>query len=161
MKVRHFLVVTLLIVICPGLMCHAQIIIATETENGTYAGGKYKSSPPEYISTFVLLDREKRLVRTQLVRINTGDVIADISEYKILTEEILGDDSPGHPKQRVFTAVGTPGTQAVEMLQIGETFFNYCKSSFDALFTAHGTIKKSISSEENIMRLLKNSKRDK
>ena len=161
MKVRQFLVVPFLIVIFPQLMCHAQIIIATETENGIYADGKYKSSPPEYISHFVLLDREKTLVRTKLVRIKTGDVIADRSEYKILSEEILGDDSRGHPKQRVFTAVGTSGTQAVEMLQIGETFFNYCKSSFDALFTAHGTIKKSISSEEDIKKLLKGSKRDK
>jgi len=161
MKLRRLLEAAVVIVFCTAPKCPAQILIATETENGVYSDGKYESSPPEYISRFVLLEKEKTIVRTELVRIKTGAVIADGNEYKILTQEFIGDGSPGHPKQRVLTAVGTSGTTAVEMLQIGETFFNYCKSSFAAFFTAHGTIKRSISSEENIKKLLKERKQHK
>jgi len=157
--IRHFIEAAFLIVIYPGAKCQAQIIIATETENGIYADGKYKSSRPEYISHFILLEKEKRLVRTELIRIRTGDVIADGNEYRILAEEFIGNGSRGHPKQRVLTAVGTSGTHAVEMFQIGETSFNYCKSSIYALFTAHGIIKRSIASEEEMRNLLKGLKR--
>jgi len=161
MKITNILAIAFLIAIGSAANCQAQIIVATETQNGVYADGMYKSSPPEYVSHFVLLEDQKKLVRTQLVRIKTGDIIADHPEYKILAEEMIGDGSPGHPKQKIFTPVGAPGTAAVEMLQIGETFFNYCKSSIDAMFMAHGTIRKSISSKENIMKLLEQAKRGK
>jgi hypothetical protein len=79
--------VSIAVLLMVGTQCLAQILVATETENGAYSNGKYKTSAPEYISHFVLYPKENRLVRTELIRIATGDIIADDTEYKILSTE--------------------------------------------------------------------------
>ena len=96
-----------------------------------------------------------------MVRIASGDIISDDTEYKIISQETIEADSNGNPRQRVFTAVGKPGTTAVEMLQIGETFFNYCMSTFAMMSTAHGTVKQSISADQNYMKMLEERKKKK
>jgi hypothetical protein len=67
MKLTNSLPIAFLIAIWSAANCQAQIIVATETENAAYADGIYESSPPEYVSHFVLLEDQKKLVRTQLV----------------------------------------------------------------------------------------------
>ena len=61
MKPGRVLIISLLIILCVGVKSNGQVIIATETENGVYENGKYRSSPPEYISHFLLDEKEKKL----------------------------------------------------------------------------------------------------
>lgn len=156
-KLRH--VLTFLMLASVTTLSQPKVIIATETENGQYSHGKYKSSAPEYIVHYLLLESENKLIRTELIRIKTGDVIADSTEYTIIYHEPIGgkwqvaSGKTDYPEQKVFTAFGKPAPLGAEILQVGETFFNSCLATMDGLFTTHGTVKYSISADENNMKM--------
>jgi hypothetical protein len=60
--------------------------------------------------------------------------------------------SEGRRGQKIITLVGKPGTLATEIILLGENFFEYCKASSGRLYLSTGTVKRSITLEENTLK---------
>lgn len=121
-----------------ALTMQAQTIVGIETESYFYADGEMKKSPGQFENTYYL-DGNK-ITRTRVYDRIKKDVIPDDTVYVV--QEQLSSHPATLPKPRktapnastrmfppVIRAVGQPGTDAIEILVIGEDFIQSCKST--------------------------------
>ena len=107
-----------------------ETITAQEVEGYFYADGEMKRSGPQFENTYYV--EEDTVTRTRAYDINKKEVIPDNTVYQI-QRQLVSDPTKrlslsGKP---IIRAIGQPGTDAVEILMIGETFIQSVKSTSD------------------------------
>lgn len=119
-----------------ALTMQAQTIVGIETVSYFYADGEMKKTPGQFEITYYL-DGNK-ITRTRVYDRIKKEVIPDDTVY--VMQEQLSSHPATLPKPRktapngrmfpsVIRAVGQPGTDAIEILVIGEDFIQSCKST--------------------------------
>ncbi len=107
-----------------------QTITTSETETYFYADGEMKRSKGTFEMTYYL--EGDTVTRTRVYDVVKQEVIPDNTVYLIMRH--LSSD-PSTNKSGVFPAViraiGNPGSDAVEILVIGDTFVQATKSTSD------------------------------
>lgn len=132
------IVATCFLMVLGALSAPAQTIVGIETESYFYADGEMKKSPGQFEITYQ----------------GEGDVVTRVRVYDRKRKEVIPDDTvyriqrtldsdPQHlpplskaPARRqlfpsVVRAIGQPGSDAVELLVIGQDFIQSCKSTSD------------------------------
>jgi hypothetical protein len=107
-----------------------QTITAVETESYFYADGDMKPSKGQFEITYFL--EGDKVTRTRVYDVIKKEVIPDDTVYLIMRH--LASDPTMNKSgvlPSVIRAVGQPGTDAVELLVIGETFIQSTKSTSD------------------------------
>lgn len=107
-----------------------ETITAQEVEAYFYADGEMKPSKPQFEITYFI--QGDRVTRTRVYDFKKKEVIPDDTVYEIqrqlLSDPTKGLSLGGKPSMR---AIGQPGSDAVEILMIGETFIQSVKSTSD------------------------------
>ncbi len=124
-----FLIALVLILAGRGALA-GETITAQEVEGYFYADGEMKRSKGQFEITYYI--EGDTVTRTRVYDLNRKEVIPDNTVYRI-QRQLWSDPTKGllplHPP--VIRAVGQPGTDAIEILVIGETFIQSVKSTSD------------------------------
>ena len=109
-----------------------ETITAQEVEGYFYADGEMKRSEPQFEITYYV--EGDTVTRTRVYDINKKAVTPDNTVYQI-QRQLASDPTKGlSPSGKpIIRAIGQPGTDALEMLVIGETFIQFVKSTSDYL----------------------------
>lgn len=125
---------TILFALVACLVCSVTLagetITAQEVEGYFYADGEMKRSEGPFEITYYI---EGNIVtRTRVYDLNKKQVIPDDTVYQI-QRQLLSDPTKGLSLsgKPIIRAIGQPGTDAVEILTIGETFIQSVKSTSD------------------------------
>jgi len=107
-----------------------ETITAQEVEGYFYADGEMKQSKGQFEITYYL--EGNTITRTRVYDLNKKEVIPDHTVYQI-QRQLSSDPAKGLPLGRkpVIRAIGQPGSDAIEILMIGETFIQSVKSTLD------------------------------
>ncbi|MGI8427178.1 MAG: hypothetical protein ACR2M4_11415 [Actinomycetota bacterium] len=107
-----------------------ETITAQEVEGYFYADGEMKRSDPQFENTYYV--EGDTVTRTRAYDINKKEVIPDNTVYQI-QRQLVSDPTKGLSLsgKPIIRAIGQPGTDAVEILVIGETFIQSVKSTSD------------------------------
>lgn len=107
-----------------------ETITAQEVEGYFYADGEMKRTGPQFEITYYV--EGDTVTRTRVYDLNKKEVIPDNTVYQI-QRQLVSDPSKGLSLsgKPVIRAIGQPGTNAVEILVIGETFIQSVKSTSD------------------------------
>ena len=107
-----------------------ETITAQEVDGYFYKDGKMKQSKPQFEVTYYI--EGDTVTRTRVYDLNKKQVIPDDTVYQIQrqlwSDPTMGSLVIGEP---IIRAIGQPGTNAVEILVIGETFIQSVKSTQD------------------------------
>jgi hypothetical protein len=125
-----FLIVLLMLLACRTAFA-GETITGQEVEGYFYADGEMKPSMGQFEITYYI--EGNTVTRTRVYDTNKKEVIPDDTVYQI-QRQLLSDPSKGLShggKQPIIRAIGQPGTDAVEVLMIGETFIQSVKSTSD------------------------------
>lgn len=108
----------------------AETIYAQEVESYFYADGDMKRSPGQFEITYFV--DGNTVTRTRVYDIQKKEVIPDDTVYRI-QNQLSSDPTKGSSLfgPPVVRAIGQPGTDAVEILVIGDTFIQSVKSTSD------------------------------
>ena len=126
-----------LIMLASLLACSAALagetITAQEVEGYFYADGEMKRSKGQFEITYYI--EGDTITRTRVYDINKKEVIPDDTVYRI-QRQLWSDPSkrlslPAVSGNSVIRAVGQPGTDAIEILMISNTFIQSVKSTSD------------------------------
>ena len=125
---------TILFALVASLTCNVALagetITAQEVEGYLYADGEMKRSKGQFEFTYYI--EGNTVTRTRVYDLNKKQVIPDDTVYKIQrqldSDPTKGLSLRGKP---VIRAIGQPGTDAVEVLMIGEAFIQSVKSTSD------------------------------
>lgn len=112
----------------PSVLIAGEVIVATEVESCFYADGKMDCSPGEFKNTYYR-DGDK-IIRTNVFNLKKKQSITDDTVYKVIAD--LSSDprnNSGGLLPQVARAIGFPGTDAVEILSIDETYIQAVKST--------------------------------
>jgi hypothetical protein len=106
-----------------------QTIVGMETEGYFYADGKMKKGEGVFENTYVMSG--DTITRTRVYDTKKKQVFPDSTVYHIQggLDSDPGRSDYGTPK--VIRAIGRPGTDAIEVLVIGDNFIQSCKSTGD------------------------------
>jgi hypothetical protein len=107
-----------------------ETITAQEVEGYFYADGEMKRSTGQVeITHYVEGDT---VTRTRVYNLDKKQVIPDNTVYQI-QRQLWSDPSKGlsFSEKPIIRAISQPGTDAVEILMIGETFIQSMKSTAD------------------------------
>ena len=127
----------LLIMLASLLACSAALagetITAQEVEGYFYADGEMKRSKGQFEITYYI--EGDTITRTRVYDINKKEVVPDDTVYRI-QRQLWSDPGnrlslPAVSGNSVIRAVGHPGTDAIEILMIGDTFIQSVKSTSD------------------------------
>ena len=126
-----FLIVSIALLTCKVALA-GETITAQEVEGYFYADGEMKRSKGQFEITYYI--EGNTVTRTRVYDLNKKQVIPDDTVYQI-QRQLVSDPSKrlslnGNP---IIRALGQPGTDAVEILMIGETFIQSVKSTSDYL----------------------------
>jgi hypothetical protein len=107
-----------------------ETITALEEEGFFYADGEMKRSNAQFEITYYI--EGDTVTRTRVYDIKKKQIIPDNTVYQI-QRQLVSDPSKnlslsGIP---IIRAIGQPGTDAIEILVIGETFIQSVKSTSD------------------------------
>lgn len=148
----------------------SELVIATETARAEWEDGKLTPFPGEFEFHLNLDEKNERAILVALRRLKTGDYIEQPVEYYIFSTDpgntlaSMFGVSPARKDQRILTLIGKPGSIATEIIQLGETYFEYCKVALGRLYLSSGKIRRSISMDEDssktLQRLLNRPERD-
>ena len=107
-----------------------ETITAREVEGYFYADGEMEHSKGQFENTYYL--EGDTITRTRAYDINRKEVIPDNTVYQI-QRQLSSDPSKGRMglPPPVMRAIGLPGSDAVEILMIGETYIQSVKSTSD------------------------------
>jgi hypothetical protein len=125
---------TILFALVACLACSAALagetITAQEVEGYFYADGEMKRSKGLFEITYYI--EGNTVTRTRVYDLNKKQVIPDDTVYKI-QRQLMSDPTKGLSLsgKPIIRAIGQPGTDAVEILMIGETFIQSVKSTSD------------------------------
>lgn len=128
MTSRRFMVVTILIMLSSTVAYAGDIITVTEIENCFYADAKMKCSKGEFRNTYY---REGgKIVRTNVFNIKKKESISDDTTYTVihdLSSDPRNNDGTVFP--RVTRAIGTPGTDSLEIIVMDDKYMQSVKST--------------------------------
>ena len=125
---------TFLIGLFPSFMCPTafagETITAQEVEGYFYANRELKRSDPQFENTYYV--EGDIVTRTRAYDLNKKEVIPDNPVYQI-QRQLVSDPTKGLSLsgKPIIRAIGQPGSDAVEILVIGETFIQSVKSTSD------------------------------
>jgi hypothetical protein len=107
-----------------------ETITAQEVEGYFYADGEMKRSSGQFEMTYVL--EGNTVTRTRVYDINKKQDMPDGTVYQI-QRQLVSDPSKGLSLSGIpiIRAIGQPGSDAIEILVIGETFIQAMKSTSD------------------------------
>jgi hypothetical protein len=107
-----------------------ETITAQEVEGYFYADGEMKRSTGHVEITYYV--EGDTVTRTRVYNLDKKQVIPDNTVYQI-QHQLWSDPSKGlsFSEKPIIRAIGQPGTDAVEILMIGETFIQSVKSTAD------------------------------
>jgi hypothetical protein len=107
-----------------------ETITSLEVEGYFYSNGEMKRSNPQFEFTYYI--EGNTIIRTRVYDLNRKQVIPDDTVYQI-QRQLMSDPSKGLSLSGipVIRAIGQPGTDAIEILVIGETFIQTVKSTSD------------------------------
>lgn len=107
-----------------------ETITAQEVEGYFYADGEMKRSKGQFEITYYV--EGDTVTRTRVYDLNKKEVIRDDTVYRI-QRNLSSDPTNGLSLGRkpVIRAIGQPGSDAMEILMIGETFIQSMKSTSD------------------------------
>jgi len=163
---RSYLIVVGSVILAVAHSAEAEVIIATETGRGEYEKGVFTPGKPEFRYRFDVDERAGKARLTEAVRLKNDAVIEDTVEY-VITAVADGTAissilvSEARRNQRILTLVGKPGSLAIEVILLGDDFFEYCKASSGRLYLSTGTVKRAISGEKDILQQLMDRTRKK
>jgi hypothetical protein len=128
---RAFLIGLLMFHACSFALA-GETITAQEMEGYFYADGEMKRSQGQFEITYYL--EGNTVTRTRIYDLNKKEVIPDETVYRI-ERQLSSDPTKGLSLGRkpIVRAIGQPGTDAIEILMIGETFIQSVKSTSDYL----------------------------
>jgi hypothetical protein len=95
-----------------------ETITAQEVEGYFYADGEMKRSDPQFENTYYV--EGDTVTRTRVYDLNKEEVIPDNTVYQI-QRQLVSEPSKGLSLSPVIRAIGQPGTDALEILVIGDT----------------------------------------
>jgi hypothetical protein len=107
-----------------------ETITAQEVEGYFYADGEMKRSKGQFEITYYI--EGNTITRTRVYDLNRKQVLPDNTVYKI-QRQLESDPTKGlsFSGKPIIRAIGQPGTDAMEILMIGETFIQSVKSTSD------------------------------
>ncbi|MDP2787223.1 MAG: hypothetical protein Q8O79_04010 [Pseudomonadota bacterium] len=113
-----------------GVALAGETITAQEVEGYFYAAGEMKRSKGQFEITYYI--EKDTVTRTRVYDLNKKKVIPDDTVYRI-QRQLESDPTKGMSisGKTTIRAIGQPGTNAVEILMIGETFIQSVKSTSD------------------------------
>lgn len=126
--------VAVLIVLGVLLTCQVALagetITAQEVESYFYADGEMKRSSGQFEVTYYI--EGNTITRTRVYDLKTKEVISDDTAYQI-QRQLKSDPSKGLSLggKLIIRAMGQPGSDAVEILMIGDAFIQSVKSTAD------------------------------
>lgn len=113
-----------------GLALAGETITAQEVEGYFYADGEMKRSKAQFEITYYV--EGNTVTRTRVYDFNKKQVEPDDTVYHIQrqlwSDPSMGLSIKGNP---IIRAIGQPGTDAIEILMIGDTFIQAVKSTSD------------------------------
>ena len=126
---QAFLIVLIALLTCKVALA-GEAITAQEVEGYFYADGEMKRSKAQFEFTYYI--EGNTITRTRVYDLNKKQVIPDDTVYQI-QRQLVSDPSKGLSLSGTpnIRAIGQPGTDAVEILMIGETFIQSVKSTAD------------------------------
>lgn len=124
----------MIFVLMSGKLCSAaveptQTITGIETEGYFYADGKMKRGPGVFESTYVVSGDS--ITRTKVYDTKKKEVVPDNTVYHIQGPFNSDPGRPDYGMPKVIRAIGRPGTDAMEILVIGDDYIQSCKSTSD------------------------------
>lgn len=127
---------TVFLVICLGATVLTQPLLAgqtvttRETESYFYADGEMKHSGGQFEITYFI--EGDRVTRTRVYDIRRREIVPDDTVYLIM-RHLPSDPTNGGSliAPGVIRAIGQPGSDAIEVLVIGDTFVQSVKSTSD------------------------------
>lgn len=124
------ILLTLAVFLVCGATLAGETITSQEVEGYFYSDGEMKRSNPQFEFTYYI--EGNTITRIRLYDLNKKQVIPDDTIYQI-QRELVSDPSKGLSLSGipVIRAIGQPGTDAIEILVIGETFIQTVKSTSD------------------------------
>jgi hypothetical protein len=126
--------VAVLIVLAVLLTCEVALagetITAQEVEGYFYADGEMQRSKGQFEITYYI--EGNTITRTRVYDLKNKKVIPDNTAYQI-QHQLLSDPSKGLSLsgKPIIRAIGQPGSDAVEILMIGDAFIQSVKSTAD------------------------------
>ncbi len=127
---RPTFLIALVVLLTCRLALAGETISAQEVEGYFYADGAMKRSKGQFEITYYL--EGNTITRTRVYDLNKKEVIPDDTVYQI-QRRLLSDPTKGLSLGRkpVIRAIGQPGSDAIEILMIGEVFIQSMKSTSD------------------------------
>jgi hypothetical protein len=124
---------TLALILVYTVVLGGETISTQEVESYFYADGELKHSGPQFELTYYI--EGDTVTRTRVYDIKKKEVIPDNTVY-VIQRQLWSDPTKrlmllGGPV--VIRAVGQPGTDAIEILMIGEAYVQSVKSTSDYL----------------------------
>ena len=160
MEIAATLAILLISLLSPEAFAYT--VFGTETKRGEYEAGRHVPDGDghgQFRYRFEVDEDAGKAKLTETVRLGNNSIIDTSVEYVIGSEadasafsSLLA--SPDRRKQRVLILVGKPGSKAVELVILGEDFFEYCKASSSRFYLATGIVRKPKSVERDTMELL-------
>ena len=123
--------IALTALIFSGVAFGGETIYAQEVEGYFYADGEMKHSSGQFEITYFI--EGDTVTRTRVYDFKKKEVIPDDTVYRI-QRQLSSDPTKGIYSligKSVIRAIGQPGTDAIEILVIGETFIQSVKSTSD------------------------------
>lgn len=132
MKIIAFMSALVLFLAC-NVAFAGETISTQETENYFYSDGKMTRSEGQFEITYYM--EGDTITRKSVYDFKKKEVIPDDTIYRI-QRQLISDPSRGLAdgimvRKHVIRAIGQPGTDAVEILMIDETFIQSVKSTSD------------------------------
>ncbi|HJY80411.1 MAG TPA: hypothetical protein VKK81_04940 [Candidatus Binatia bacterium] len=124
-----FLIVLVVLLACQVALA-GETITAQEVEGYFYADGEMKRSKGQFEITYYL--EGNTITRTRVYDFKKKEVIPDATAYQI-QRQLISDPSKGlsFSGKPIIRAIGQPGSDAVEILMIGDAFIQSVKSTAD------------------------------
>ena len=120
----------LFVVFVSGIAFGGETITAKETDSYFYTDGKMEHSKGQFENTYYI--EGDKITRTRVYDVKKKQVIPDDTVY-IIQRQLSSDPHNRGVKFRgpVIRAIGQPGTDAIEILVIGDKFIQSVKSTMD------------------------------
>ena len=125
---RAFFLFVSIVVMKSSIAFAGNLITATEVQNCFYADGKMECKKGEFRNTYS--QNGDKILRTSVFNLKKKKTIPDDTEYTIMTNlasDPKNNDGALFPK--VIRAIGSPGTDAVEILVIEDKYIQSVKST--------------------------------
>jgi len=138
---NKYIVTFLVTLLFCNLASAEETIIAKEINGYMISDGKFKNTEPQFTVTYVI--NGDIVTRTRVYDFKNKKTMPDNTIYKI-QRQLLSDPTKGTSiSGKVVTrAIGQPGSNAIEILTIGNNYVDSLKSTADYfIFSRHQRIK--------------------